>query len=63
MDTLEKKNENKYLVFASIDKKTDWIPFHWKINDKSSEYGEDFIKAEFNSVDNLPLNEILKFII
>ena len=31
-----------------------------KINNKSGEYGKDFIKIKFNSDDSLPLNKILK---
>ena len=30
------------------------------MNDKPGEYGKDFMKIKFNSVDNLPLNKILK---
>ena len=30
------------------------------INKKSGEYGKDFMKIEFNSDDNLPLNKTLK---
>ena len=31
-----------------------------KINNKSGEYGKDFIKIKFNSDDSLPLNKTLK---
>ena len=31
-----------------------------KINDKSGEFGKDFMKIKFNSDENLPLNKILK---
>ena len=31
-----------------------------KINNKSGEYGKDFIKIKFNSDDSLPLKKILK---
>ena len=31
-----------------------------KINNKSSEYGKDFMKIKFNSDDNLHLNKTLK---
>ena len=31
------------------------------IDDKPSEYGKDFMKVNFNSDDNLPLNKLLKF--
>ena len=32
-----------------------------KINNRSGEYGKDFMKIKFNSDDNLPLNKTLKF--
>ena len=31
-----------------------------KINNKSGEYGKDFIKIKFNSDDSFPLNKTLK---
>ena len=31
-----------------------------KINNKSGEFGKDFMEMKFNSDDNLPLNKILK---
>ena len=31
-----------------------------KINNKSGEYGKDFMKIKFNSDDSLPLNKTLK---
>ena len=31
-----------------------------KTNNKSGEYGKDFMKIKFNSDDSLPLNKILK---
>ena len=31
-----------------------------KINNRSGEYGKDFMKIKFNSDDNLPLNKTLK---
>ena len=30
--------------------------------DKTSEYGKDFLKTKFDSDDDLPLNELLKFL-
>ena len=62
---IEEENENKYLIFASRDKNKEVLSKHtelWnKINDliKTSnnnldEYGNDFMKIEFNS------NKILK---
>ena len=32
------------------------------IDDKSGEYGKDYVKIKFNSYDNLPLNKRLKFL-
>ena len=32
-----------------------------KIDNKSGEYGKDYMKIKFNSDDNLPLNKPLKF--
>ena len=57
---IEEKNENKYLIFASRDKNKEVLSKYtelWnKINDliKASdsnldEYGNDFVKIEFNS--------------
>ena len=67
MDTLKKKmkNGNKYLIFASVDKKQKVLTKYkelWdgvknmieKINDKPGEYKKDFMKTKFNSDDNLP---------
>ena len=31
-----------------------------KVNNKSGEYGKDFMKIKFNSDDKLPLNKMLK---
>ena len=67
MDTLKKKMKNgdKYLIFASVDKKQKVLTKYkelWdgvknmieKINDKPGEYKKDFMKTKFNSDDNLP---------
>ena len=62
---IEEKNGNKYLVFASTDKKKELLKKYaefWdeikdliaKINDKPGEYGKDFMKIKFNSNDKLP---------
>ena len=69
---IEEKNGNKYLIFASTDKNKEVLTIYtklWdgiknlieKINNKSGKYGKEFMKIKFNSEDNLPLNEILKF--
>ena len=68
----EEKNGNKYLTFASTDKKKEVLTKYTKlwneikylvktINGGASpgEYEKDFIKIKFNSDDNLPLNKIL----
>ena len=71
MDTLKKKNENKYLTFSSTYKNKEVLKKYtelWdgikslikKIDDKPGEYEKDFMNIKFNSGDNLPLNKILK---
>ena len=69
---IEESNGNKYLTFASTDtnkkvlkkytKLWDEIKYHIQtINaDKSGEYEKDYMKIEFNSDDDLPLNKMLK---
>ena len=68
---IEENNGNKYLTFPSTDKKKvlekyiklwDEIKYHIQtINaGKSGEYDKDYMKIEFNSDDDLPLNKILK---
>ena len=68
---IEGKNGNKYLIFASTDKKQEVLTKYkeiWdriknlikcnsieKVNDKPGEYEKDFMKIKFNSDDNLPL--------
>ena len=56
----EKMNKNKEVLtkYTEIwDKIKNLIK---TINNKSGEYGKDFMKIKFNSDDNLPLNKILK---
>ena len=71
---IEENNGNKYLIFASKDKKKEVLTKYmelWdgiknlieKIDDKPGEYGKDFMKTKFNSDDNLPLNIYWSFII
>ena len=73
-NSIEEKNKNKYLTFASTDKNKEVLKKStelWdeiksliqKIDSKSCEYGKDYMKIQFNSDDNLPLNKILNFII
>ena len=67
----EEINGNKYLTLVSTDKNKEVLTKYtklWdgiknsieKINNKSGEYGKDFMKIKFNSDDNLPLNKTLK---
>ena len=64
----EKKNGNKYLTFASTEKKkiletyTKRMQYHiQKINSgKFGEHEKDFTRIKFNSDDDLSLNKILK---
>ena len=68
---IEEINENKYLVFDSIDENKELLKKHnvfngimGKIKEVSSDecdYEKDYMKIKFNSDDNLPLNKPLKF--
>ena len=71
---IEESDGNKYLVFASTDKSKEVLEKYTELwdgikiknliemaNDKSGEYGKDFMKIKFDSDDNLPLNKTLKF--
>ena len=64
-------NGNKYLTLVSTDKNKEVLTKYtelWdgiknsieKINNKSGEYGKDFMKIKFNSDNSLPLNKTLK---
>ena len=70
---IKENNGNKYLTFASAQKKTkkvlekytnlwDKIKYHIQTEnpDKSGEYEKDYMKIKFNSDDDLPSNKILK---
>ena len=68
---VEEINENKYLTLVSTDKNKEVLTKYselWdgiknsfeKINNKSGEYGKDFMKIKFNSINSLPLNKTLK---
>ena len=68
---IEENNGNKYLIFASTGKNKEVLKRDtelWNeikkliktIDNKPGEYEKDFMKIKFNSVDNLPLNKILK---
>ena len=64
---IEENKGNKYLIFASKDKKKEVLTKYvelWdgiknlieKIDDKPGDYGKDFTKTKFNSDDDLPSN-------
>ena len=68
----KKKNGNKYLIFDSVHKNKEVLKKYadvWNgiknkikaINGDECDYGEDYMKIRFNSDDDLPLNELLKF--
>ena len=74
--SIEEKNGNKYLTFASTDKNQEVLKKYtklWdkiksliecnsveKIDNKPGEYEKDYTKINFNSDNDLPLNKILK---
>ena len=69
---IEENNGNKYLVFDSTDENKEVLEKYTEIScgikngietingGKKGEYGKDFMKIKFNTVDNLPLNKPLK---
>ena len=68
---VEEINENKYLTLVSTDKNKEVLTKYtklWdgiknsieKINNRSGEYGKNFMKIKFNSDDSLSLNKTLK---
>ena len=72
MDTLKKKNRNKYLASDSTNKNKEVLKKYIKLWDgikneietinwgKEGKYGKDFMKIKFDTDDNLPLNKTLK---
>ena len=69
---IEEKNENKYLIFDSVDENKEVLKKYanvWNgiknkikaINGDECDYGKDYMKIKFNSDDDLPLNKLLKF--
>ena len=71
-NSIEEINENKYLIFDSIDENKEFLKKYndvfngimGKIKEVSNDeydYEKDYIKIIFNSDDNLPLNKPLKF--
>ena len=70
-NSIEDINENKYLIFDSIDENKEFLKKYndvfngimGKIKEVSNDeydYEKDYIKIIFNSDDNLPLNKPLK---
>ena len=69
---IEEINENKYLIFDSIDENKELLTKYndvfngirdkiKEINSDECDYEKDYMKIKFNSDDNLPLNKPLKF--
>ena len=69
---IEEKGVNKYLVFDSTDENKELIKKYndvfngirdkiKEIDSDECDYEKDYMKIEFNSDDDLPLNESLKF--
>ena len=69
---IEEINENKYLIFDSIDENKELLKKYndvfngirnkiKKISDDECDYEKDYMKIKFNSDDDLPLNKPLKF--
>ena len=68
----EKINENKYLIFNSIDENKELLKKYndvfngirdkiKEINSDECDYEKDYMKIKFNSDDSLPLNKPLNF--
>ena len=69
---IEEINENKYLIFDSIDENKELLKKYndvfngirnkiKKISGDECDYEKDYMKIKFNSDDNLPLNKQFKF--
>ena len=69
---IEEINENKYLIFDSIDENKELLKKYndvfneirdkiKEINNDDCDYEKDYMKIKFNSDDNLPLNKPLNF--
>ena len=68
----EEINENKYLIFDSIDENKELFKKYHdvfngimskikEVSNDECDYEKDYMKIKFNSDDNLPLNKPLKF--
>ena len=71
-NSVEEINENKYLIFDSIDVNKELLKKYngafngimgktKEVNNDECDYEKYYIKIKFNSDDNLPLNKPLKF--
>ena len=69
---IEEINENKYLIFDSIDENKELLKKYYdvfngimgkikEVSNDECDYEKDYMKIKFNSDDNLPLNKPLKF--
>ena len=69
---IEEINENKYLIFGSIDENKELLKKYndvfngikdkiKEVSNDDCDYEKDYMKIKFNSDDNLPLNKSLKF--
>ena len=70
---IEEKNGDKYLNIASTDRNSEVLKKYsevWngikdsiekKYNSKLGEYDKDYMKINFNSYDDIPLNKVLNF--
>ena len=69
---IEDINENKYLIFDSIDENKELLKKYddvfngimgkiKEVGNDECDYEKDYMKIKFNSDDNLPLNKPLKF--
>ena len=70
---IEEKEDNKYLNIALTDSNSEVLTKYAKVwsgikdqikkinNGQVEEYGKYYLKIQFNSDDDLPLNKILKF--
>ena len=70
---IEEKNGNKYLIFDSVNENKEVLKKYADVWDgiknqikainggNENDYGKDYIKIKFNSDDDLPLSQPLKF--
>ena len=70
---IEEKNENKYLLFDSVDENKEVLKIQADVWDgiknkirainggKENDYGKDYMEIRFDSYNDFPLNKLLKF--